>query len=84
VPTIVIKLLAAGAGAAAAVGARRAVEFGWRRVRGQEPPTAGDGVASSTELRDKMAWAALLAVSVLVAQRVVSSRTERMLDPDPA
>jgi hypothetical protein len=84
VPTSLIKLVAAGAGAAAAVAARRAAESGWRRYRGQEPPAASDGVSNATDLRDLMAWPALLIVSVLVARKLASDGTQKLLRSAPA
>jgi hypothetical protein len=78
-PTMLTRLAANGAGAAAAVAAHRGMEQTWRRYRGLEPPRAGDGISNETELRDSMAWALGLLLAVLVARKVATAVTERLL-----
>lgn len=76
--TIVRKLAATGAAAAAAIGARRAVELGWRMVRDEEPPSAAD-VTGDTELRDLLLWSAIVAVAIIVARKIAVGATEGIL-----
>lgn len=75
---LVTKLAAAGAAAGAAVAARRAVELGWTRIRGEDPPTAAD-VSDDRDLRDLLLWSAVLAASVMVARRFAANKTEQLL-----
>jgi hypothetical protein len=76
---ILTRLIASGAAAGAAVGARRAAEAGWWRARGAAPPTSETEVRDHTDLRDRLAWTGLLLVSVLLARRLATSTTERLL-----
>lgn len=78
---LVRKLVATGAAAAAAVAARRGVEFGWRFVRQDEPPTAGD-VSDDTSLRDLLLWSGLVAGAVVVARRIALRATDDLLGSD--
>jgi hypothetical protein len=75
---LVRRMATAGAAAAAAIAARKAVEVGWTMVRGEDPPTAG-GVSNDTELRDLLVWSAVLTVAVVVARKVAVSATEDLL-----
>lgn len=72
------RLATAGAAAAAAVAARRAVELGWKLATGNEPPTAGD-VSDDATLRDLLLWSAVVAAAVVVARKVAASATEDLL-----
>jgi hypothetical protein len=78
---LVTKLAATGAAAAAAVVARRAVEYGWTYVRGEDPPSA-DEVGDDRELRDLLLWSAVLTGAVVVARKIASSKTEQLLGDD--
>jgi hypothetical protein len=84
VPVIVVKLATAAAAAAAAVAARQAVEYGWRKTRGDDPPRATDGVRDDAELRDVLLWSAVLAGSVLVARKLATDTTQKLLGDDRA
>jgi hypothetical protein len=75
---LVRRMATAGAAAAAAIAARKAVEVGWTMVRGEDPPTSG-GVSNDTELRDLLVWSAVLTVAVVVARKVAVSATEDLL-----
>lgn len=75
---IVTKLATAGATAAAAVVARRAVEYGWSAVTGEDPPS-GEDVDSDKQLRDLLIWSAVLSAAVMVARKIAVSTTERYL-----
>lgn len=70
-----------GIAALATVVARRAVEYGWTAVRHQEPPSSSD-VRNDTELRDLLLWSALLAAAVVVARKIATSTTDRLLGAD--
>jgi hypothetical protein len=72
------KLALAATTTAAAIAARRAAELGWKVATGNEPPTPGQ-VRSDAELRDLMAWTALVVGTVLIARKLAVSRTERLL-----
>lgn len=76
--SLVQKMIAAGVAAAAAVAARRVVEYGWTLVKDEPPPTAA-GVRGDTELRDLLLWSGLVAGAVVLARKVASDRTERLL-----
>lgn len=77
---VVTKLAASVAAGAAAVGARKAVEFGWQRVRDEQPPTMRDGDGEGDrQLRDLMLWAAIVTAAVLVARKVAGRATVKML-----
>lgn len=65
--------------AGAAIAARRAVELGWRARRGEDPPTSG-GLQSDAEIRDVLLWSVVLTLSVVVAQRIATRITERLLE----
>ena len=75
------RMLAAAAAAAAAVAARQAAELGWTLVKDEPPPTAA-GVRGDTELRDLLLWSAIVAGAVVLARKVATQRTERLLGPD--
>ncbi len=75
---LVQKMMAAGAAAAAAVVARRAVEYGWTLVKDEPPPTAA-GLRGDTELRDLLLWSGLVAGAVILARKLATDRTERLL-----
>ena len=77
------RMLAAAAAAAAAVAARQAAELGWTLVKDEPPPTAA-GVRGDTELRDLLLWSAIVAGAVVLARKVATQRTERLLGPDEA
>ena len=72
------RMMAAGAAAAAAVAARRAVEYGWKLVKDEPPPTAA-GLRGDTELRDLLLWSGLLAGAFILARKIATDRTERLL-----
>jgi len=76
---LVIRLLTGAATTAAAVIAKRTVEFGWERTTGDPPPTAA-GVDDDRGLRDLLVWAAVLAASVTLAQRLARRGIERIAD----
>ncbi len=76
---LVTRLLAGAATTAAAVVAKRAVEFGWERATGDPPPTA-DGVDDDRDLRDLLVWAAVLAASVTLAQRLAKRSVDRFAE----
>lgn len=78
---IVTKIVATAAAGGAAVAARKLVEFGWRELRGEEPPTMRDG-EGDTQLRDLMVWTALVAGAVLVAKRIAGGTAARVLGDD--
>lgn len=77
------RMLAAAAAAAAAVAARQAAELGWTLVKDEPPPTAA-GVRGDTELRDLLLWSVIVAGAVVLARKVATQRTERLLGPDEA
>lgn len=76
---IVSRLLVGSATTAAAVVAKRAVEFGWERATGDTPPTA-DRVEDDQGLRDLLIWAAVLTASVALARQLAKSGVERFTD----
>lgn len=80
-PPFLARMLTAAAAAAAAVAARRAVELGWKLATGDEPPTPGE-VSGDTELRDLVLWSALLAGTVVLARKLVTSKAEALLAAD--
>lgn len=73
---IVSRLLVGSATTAAAVVAKRAVEFGWERATGDSPPTA-DRAKDDQGLRDLIIWAAVLTASVTLARKLAKSSVER-------
>lgn len=75
------RMIAAAAAAAAAVAARKAVELGWTLAKDEPPPTA-EGISGDTELRDLLLWSALVAGAVVLARKVATDRTERLLGDD--
>lgn len=75
---LVTKLAATAAATGAAVAARKAVEVGWRELRGEEPPTLRDG-EGDTHLRDLMLWAAIVTGAVIVAKKLAGSTTVKVL-----
>lgn len=76
--TLVTRIAVTGATAVAAIVARRAVEFGWTALRGEDPPTSGD-VSNDTELRDLLLWSAVLAAAIALARKVATSGTRQLL-----
>lgn len=76
---IIARLLAGAATTAAAVVAKRAVEFGWERATGDAPPTSKD-VDGDHDLRDLIIWAAVLTASVTLARKLAKSSVERLAD----
>lgn len=77
------RIIAATAAAAAAVAARKAVELGWTLARDEPPPTAA-GVRGDAELRDLLLWSGLVAGAVVLARKVATDRTGRLLGDDEA
>lgn len=78
--TLVVKLVTIGATAAATMVARRAVEYGWRVTRHEEPPTDSDaGVHDDRQLRDLLLWSAILGGTVVVARKLAEDATEKMI-----
>ena len=78
---ILRRMLAAAAAAAAAVAARQAAELGWTLVKDEPPPTA-EGIHGDTQLRDLLLWSALVAGAVVLARKVATDRTQRLLGSD--
>jgi hypothetical protein len=76
---IITRLLAGAATTAAAVVAKRAVEFGWERATGDAPPTA-QKVDGDRDLRDLIVWAAVLTASVTLARKLARRSVERLAD----
>jgi len=76
---IIARLLAGAATTAAAVVAKRAVEFGWERATGNAPPRADD-VEGDRDLRDLIIWAAVLTASVTLARKLAESSVERFAE----
>jgi hypothetical protein len=75
---VVTKLAATVAAGGAAVAARKAVEFGWREFRHEEPPTMRDG-EGDRQLRDLMLWAAIVTAAVVLAKKLAASTTVKVL-----
>jgi hypothetical protein len=80
---VVRRLATAGATAAAAIAARKAVEVGWHMVRGEDPPTSGIP-QDDTELRDLLIWTAVLSAAVVIARKVATSATDSIFGDDEA
>lgn len=78
---VVRRLATAGATAAAAIAARKAVEVGWHMVRGEDPPTSGVP-RDDAELRDLLLWTAVLSATVLIARKVATSATDSLFGED--
>ncbi len=76
---MITRLLVGSATTAAAVVAKRAVEFGWERATGDRPPTAQDAT-DDQGLRDLLIWAAVLTASVTLARKIAQSSVERFAD----
>ena len=72
------RIVAGAATTAATVAARRGLEFGWRTVKGDDPPIA-ESLSSDADLRDLFVWSALLLVAVLLARKLAGSATQRLL-----
>lgn len=79
-------LVAAGATVTAAILARRALSAGWRRARGEEPPS--DPADDDVSLMEAVAWTVAAAATVEVA-RLLATRGAAALwlevtgDPPP-
>jgi hypothetical protein len=76
---VIARLLAGAATTAAAVVAKRAVEFGWERATGNTPPTAAN-VDDDRDLRDLIIWAAVLTASVALARKLAKGSVERFAE----
>lgn len=76
---IIARLLAGAATTAAAVVAKRAVEFGWERATGDAPPSA-EGISDDRDLRDLIIWAGVLAASVTLARKLAQRSIERFAE----
>lgn len=74
----VTRVAASLAATGAAVAARKAVEFGWREWRHEEPPTLKDD-EGDRQLRDLMLWLGIMTASVWLAKRLAQSTTTKVL-----
>ncbi len=79
---LVTRLATTAATTGAVVVARKAAESGWRASRGEAPPTEQGRPRNDAELRDLLLWTVLLGTAVVLARRVATSATRKLLGPD--
>jgi hypothetical protein len=74
----VTRLAITAAATAAAIAARRAAEICLKVATSAEPPTPRD-LANDRELRDLLMWTGIVAVAVVIARKLATSKTEQLL-----
>jgi hypothetical protein len=66
-------------GLAAAYGARKIIQFLWKRITGKEPPQHPDD--PETALGEALAWGVLVGVGMQTARMLATRATVRKTDP---